>query len=77
MAMDKIMEGWRKLLEGEVVPFPSVPKVSEDDMLMVTTFEGEVADMLGEIYGNQSEIPVNVIEIFDSLVNAVEESLKR
>jgi len=77
MAMEKIMEGWRKLLEGEVVPFPSVPKVSEEDMLTVTTFEGEVADMLGEIYGNQSEIPLNVIEIFDSLVNAVEESLKR
>ena len=75
--MEKIMEGWRKLLEGEVVPFPSVPKVSEEDMLTVTTFEGEVADMLGEIYGNQSEIPLNVIEIFDSLVNAVEESLKR
>ena len=77
MAMKLIMESWRKLLEGEVVPFPSVPKVSEDDMLMVTTFEDEVADMLGEIYGNQSEIPLNVIEIFDSLVNAVEESLKR
>ena len=75
--MKLIMEGWRKLLEGEVVPFPSVPKVSEEDMLTVTTFEGEVADMLGEIYGNQSEIPLNVIEIFDSLVNAVEESLKR
>ena len=71
------MENWRKLLEGEVIPFPSVPEVSEDDMLMVTTFEGEVGDMLGEIYGNQSEIPLNVIEIFDSFINAVEESLKR
>ena len=75
--MKLLLESWRKLLEGEVIPFPSVPEVSEDDMLMVTTFEDEVADMLGEIYGNQSEIPLNVIEIFDSLVNAVEESLKR
>ncbi len=75
--MKLLMENWRKLLEGEVIPFPSVPEVSEDDMLMVTTFEGEVGDMLGEIYGNQSEIPLNVIEIFDSFINAVEESLKR
>ena len=75
--MKLILENWRKLLEGEVIPFPSVPEVSEDDMLMVTTFEGEVGDMLGEIYGNQSEIPLNVIEIFDSFINAVEESLKR
>ena len=75
--MKLILESWRKLLEGEVIPFPSAPKVSEDDMLMVTTFEGEVGDMLGEIYGNQSEIPLNVIEIFDSFINAVEESLKR
>tara|TARA_B100001123_G_C15025667_1_gene913307 strand:+ start:700 stop:927 length:228 start_codon:yes stop_codon:yes gene_type:complete len=75
--MKLLMENWRKLLEGEVIPFPSVPEVSEDDMFMVTTFEGEVGDMLGEIYGNQSEIPLNVIEIFDSFINAVEESLKR
>ena len=75
--MKLILENWRKLLEGEVIPFPSVPEVSEDDMLMVTTFEGEIGDMLGEIYGNQSEIPLNVIEIFDSFINAVEESLKR
>ena len=75
--MKLLMENWRRLLEGEVIPFPSAPEVSEDDMLMVTTFEGEVADMLGEIYGNQSEIPLNVIEIFDSFVNAVEESLRR
>ncbi len=75
--MKLLLENWRKLLEGEVIPFPSVPEVSEDDMLMVTTFEGEIGDMLGEIYGNQSEIPLNVIEIFDSFINAVEESLKR
>jgi hypothetical protein len=76
--MKLLLENWRKLLEeGEVIPFPSASEVSEDDMLMVTTFEGEVSDMLGEIYGNQSEIPLNVIEIFDSFVNAVEESLKR
>ena len=75
--MKLLLENWRKLLEGEVVPFPSVPKVSEEDMLKVTTFEGEVADMLGEIYGNQSEIPLNIIETFNSLVNAVEESLKK
>ena len=75
--MKHLLENWRRLLEGEVIPFPRSKEVSEDDMLMVTTFEGEVSDMLGEIYGNQSEIPLNVIEIFDSFVNAVEESLKR
>ena len=75
--MKHLLENWRRLLEGEVIPFPRPKEVSEDDMLMVTTFEGEVADMLGEIYGNQSEIPLNVIEIFDSFVNTIEESLKR
>jgi hypothetical protein len=75
--MKLLMENWRRLLEGEVIPFRAAAEVSEDDMLMVTTFEGEIGDMLGEIYGNQSEIPLNVIEIFDSFINAVEESLKR
>jgi hypothetical protein len=72
-----LFENWRKHLdEGEVIPFPSAPKVSEDNMLMVVTFEGEVADMLKEIYGSQMNIPLNVIEIFDSFINTVEESLK-
>jgi len=75
--MKLLLERWRKLLEGEVIPFPQEPKVSEDDMQLVIAFENEVSDLLAEIYGSHVDWPTNIIEIFDSLVNAVEESLKK
>jgi hypothetical protein len=75
--MKLILENWRKLLEGDVINFPSKPTASEDDIKKVISLEDDIGNLLESIYGNQSEIPIAVIEIMDSLVDAVEESLKK
>jgi hypothetical protein len=75
--MKLILENWRKLLEGDVINFPSKPTASEDDIKKVISLEDDIGNLLASIYGNQSEIPIDVIEIMDSLVDAVEESLKK
>ena len=75
--MKLILENWRKLLEGVVINFPSKPTASEDDIKKVISLEDDIGNLLASIYGNQSEIPIDVIEIMDSLVDAVEESLKK
>jgi hypothetical protein len=75
--MKLILENWRKLLEGDVINFPSKPTASEDDIKKVISLEDDIGNLLASIYGNQSEIPIAVIEIMDSLVDAVEESLKK
>jgi len=75
--MKLLLENWRKLLEGDVINFPSKPTASEDDIKKVISLEDDIGNLLASIYGNQSEIPIDVIEIMDSLVDAVEESLKK
>ena len=75
--MKLLLENWRKILEGDVINFPSRPTVSQDDIQKVISFEDDIGNLLASIYGNQSEIPIDVIEIMDSLVDAVEESLKK
>ena len=75
--MKLILENWRKLLEGDVINFPSKPTASEDDIKKVISLEDDIGNLLASIYGNQSEIPIAVIEIMDSLVDAVEESIKK
>ena len=75
--MKLTLENWRKLLEGDVINFPSKPTASEDDIKKVISLEDDIGNLLASIYGNQSEIPIDVIEIMDSLVDAVEESLKK
>ena len=64
-------------MEGDVINFPSRPTVSQDDIKKVISLEDDIGNLLASIYGNQSEIPIDVIEIMDSLVDAVEESLKK
>ena len=75
--MKLILENWRKLLEGEVIQFPQQPKISEDDLQRVMSFEDEIANLLTNIYGNTSSIPINILELMDTLVNSVEETLKK
>jgi hypothetical protein len=75
--MKLLLENWRKILEGDVINFPSRPTVSQDDIQKVISLEDDIGNLLASIYGNQSEIPIDVIEIMDSLVDAVEESLKK
>ena len=79
MAMDKIMEGWRKLLEGEVVDlFPGVPPIEhEENTQRVIVLEDTIAKLLEDLYGNQSEIPIDVLVQMEGLVNAVGRTLPK
>ena len=68
------------LLEGEVIDFPQPtpePKVSKEDTHRVIALEDTLGALLGEFYGNQSEIPIGVLERMEILVNTVEELLKK
>ena len=75
--MKFIFENWRKLVEGEVIDFPTPASVSAGDIQQVIKFEDDVAKLLAEMFGNQSEIPLDVIERMNDLINEVEESLKK
>ena len=75
--MKLLMERWKKLIEGEVIDFPQPPKVSDNDIQIVNDLDDKLGKFLGELYGNQSEIPIEVLERMEELVNSVEESLKK
>ena len=71
------MENWRKLIEGEVIDFPLSPAATEEEPIQrVVKFEGDVAELLAVMYGNQAEIPIEVIDQLEALVDAVERTLK-
>ena len=74
--MKLLLENWRKLMEGEVIDFPSSSAAPEEPIQRVIKFEGDVAELLAAIYGNQAEIPVEVIDQLEKLVDAVERTLK-
>ena len=74
--MKLLLENWRKLLEGEVLNFPHQSKVSEEDIQKVIVLENEIGQSLSSLYGNTSEIPIDVLEAMEVLVNLVEDSLK-
>jgi len=74
--MKLLLENWRKLMEGEVIDFPSPSAAPKEPIQRVIKFEGDVAELLAVIYGNQVEIPVEVIEQLEALVNTVERTLK-
>ena len=63
--------------EGEVLDFPTQPKVSDENIQHVITLENSIGETLGNIYGNQSEIPLEIIEQMETLIDAVEQSLKK
>lgn len=63
--------------EGEVLDFPTQPKVSDENIQHVIALESSIGETLGNIYGNQSEIPLEIIEQMETFVDAVEQSLKK
>jgi hypothetical protein len=75
--MKLLFENWRKLLEGTVHDFPHQPKISEEDLKRVLVLEGRIGELLRELYGNTSEIPIDVLNIMEALINATEESLTK
>jgi len=65
------------LPEGEVIDFPVQVSVSEDDLQKVIKLENNVAELLAVIFGNQAEIPIDVLDRMEDLINEVEEALKK
>ena len=74
--MKLLLENWRKLMEGEVIDFPSPSAAPKEPIQRVIKFEDDVAELLAVIYGNQAEIPVEVTKQLEAMVNTVERTLK-
>jgi hypothetical protein len=75
--MKLIIENFRKLMEGEVIQFPQEPKTSEEDIQKIIKLESVIGDELGKIYGNQSSIPIEVIDSMEQFIDLVEGTLKK
>ena len=87
--MKLIFENWRNLGEGEVIPFPTrepepvepveppEPAISDEDIERVIHFEDNIGKLLGNIYGNQAEIPIDVLERMEDLVMSVEDTFTK
>ena len=58
-------------MEGEVIQFPQEPKTSEEDIQKIIKLESVIGDELGKIYGNQSSIPIEVIDSMEQFINLV------
>ena len=78
--MKHLIENWRKILEGEVIDFPTPvpePRVSEEDIQRVITLEADLEGLLTEFYGGINRVPLEVDAALEPVINAVEESLKK
>ena len=74
--MKLLFENWRKVMEGDVIDFPGQPDVSKEYLQQVIGLETAIGELLGEIYHDQYNIPVDVLDRMEELVMSVEESLK-
>ena len=72
--MKLLLENWRKIVEGEVIDFPQQPGVS-DNIQRVNDLEDDVANLLVNIYGNNSQIPLPVLETMNTFIDSVGSSL--
>jgi len=68
----EMIEETMGLPEGEVIDFPVQASVSE-----VIKLENNVAELLAVIFGNQAEIPIDVLKRMEDLINEVEGALKK
>ena len=84
--MKELFENWRKLGEGEVIPFPTrepepveppEPAISDEDTKRVIHFEDNIGKLLGNLYGNHAEIPIDVLERMEDLVMSVEDTFTK
>ena len=83
MKMKNLFENWRNIGEGEVIPFPTrepepveppEPAISSEDVERIIDLEDKVARLLSDLYGNQSEIPIDVLERVEDLLLSIEDS---
>ena len=70
--MKLLFENWRKLLEGEVIQFPSRPKISEDNLQYIIQLEEALAQKLASMHHNMASIPLEKIEKLDQIINDID-----
>jgi hypothetical protein len=72
-----LLENWRALLEGDVIPFPQQPKISEEDLQFVIMVDSSLQRRLEASHGGIDEIPIEKIYKIDELMDALENLLKK
>ena len=81
--MKDLFENWRKLGEGEVIPFPTKdpepvsppePAIPAEDVERIIDLENNVARLVSDLHGNQAEIPIDVLERMEDLLLSIEDS---
>jgi len=75
--MKLLLENWRQLLEGEVIDFPTQPRINQKSLNLVINIENQVGQRLAELYGNMAEIPADKIIELEDAINSLEELLKK
>lgn len=76
--MKKLFEGWRKLLEGDVIDFPQNPKLSDENVVLINDAEDKIFKIIDSIYKqNHTDIPVEIIELVGDVLDKMDDTLKK
>lgn len=75
--MKKLLENWRKLLEGEVIDFPQKASLSDDNIALINDAEDKIFKIIDNVYRqNYTDMPVEIIDMVSAVLNKMDETLK-
>ena len=85
--MKRLLENWRKLLEGDVIDIshllPQEPEIDygpseeeQESIQLVIKIEDMAANRLAELHGSHTEIPIEKINILERIIDDLEGLLK-
>ena len=85
--MRRLLENWRKLLEGDVIDIshllPQEPEIDygpseeeQESLQLVIKIEEMAADRLAQLHGNHTEVPIEKINTLERIIDDLENLLK-
>jgi hypothetical protein len=74
--MKKLLTEWWKLLEADnVIQFPDLSGEKEIEVNSMSTkvndLEDSIGKRLGDLYGNQASIPIEVLEAMEAFLESI------